>query len=344
MLVDHLIGPGVSLPSSSINQLSVLTWNILLPNSQDGWWTYKMYSPKVDPEVPTWKYRQSLLRDRIGTINADVVCLQEISPTSFEDDFAFMTELGYDGYELFKKGRFRPVTFWKTSECRLVTPAVHKDRCLITAFEKRTTGRFSPTDEDMTKVGPLHSQPPFWYVANCHLQAGQQGSRRVRQTLEAIKGVLTLAKKQKEDKPDEKLHLVICGDFNGGPEAGAIRLMEDGFVDETLLEDGEPVTSGRKELPLSQPLFDASASVDSREPPPTLVVAELMSTIMEEPTYTNPILSFAMKERLERIYRRLATGKDGLMTKGDVENWLLQINREIGRGDEYRNAAVAMGF
>jgi endonuclease/exonuclease/phosphatase family metal-dependent hydrolase len=348
MLVDHLIGKDVSLPSSSssqgINQLSVLTWNILLPNSQDGWWTYKIYSPKnLDPKVPTWEYRQSLLKDRIGTINADVVCLQEISPTSFEQDFGFMADLGYDGHELFKRGRFRPVTFWKTTECRLVTPAVHKDRCLITAFEKWTVSQGS-TSDDVIPVESSSHQPPFWYVVNCHLQAGQQGPRRVRQLLEAIKGVLTLARKLKEKNPEESLRLVVCGDFNGGPESGAIRLLEDGVIDKTFLEDEQLVTSEKKTLPLSRPLLDATAAVTSREPPPTLVVAELMSTLMDEPSYSNPVLSRGMIERLQRIYKRLATRPDGLMSKIDVERWLIRINKEVGRGDEFRNAAIVMGF
>lgn len=31
-----------SLPPSGPRELSVLTYNVLLPNSIDGWWTYKM--------------------------------------------------------------------------------------------------------------------------------------------------------------------------------------------------------------------------------------------------------------------------------------------------------------
>jgi endonuclease/exonuclease/phosphatase family metal-dependent hydrolase len=336
LLVDRLTGPGVSLPqfSFTVEQLSVMTYNVLLPNSMDGWWTYKMYSPNVDPEVSSWQYRRNLLKGRIAEINADVVCLQEISPASFEDDFKFMWEdLGYDGYEMFKKGRFRPVTFWKTSHCRLASPPVHKDRSLITAFQKVKNNN---NDND--------NKPPYWYVTNCHLQAGQQGPRRVRQIHEAIKGVVTLAKKLKEDKPETNLRLVVCGDFNGGAEAGAIRFLEDGYVDSTLQEDGEPVTSSRKDLPLYNPLLDVSTAVTSRPPPPTLVVAELMSSLMDDPSYENPILSNDMKERLGRIYNTLATGEGGQMSKSDVEQWLIRINKELGRGDEYRNAAIQMGY
>jgi mRNA deadenylase 3'-5' endonuclease subunit Ccr4 len=66
-----------------------------------------MYLPPLTSEemyISTWEYRKSLLQDRIGLVDADVVCFQEVSPLTFEDDFGFMSEnLGYDGVELFKK-------------------------------------------------------------------------------------------------------------------------------------------------------------------------------------------------------------------------------------------------
>ena len=87
----------------------VLSYNILLPNSVDGWWNYKMYHPPLSPDmfhVSTWESRRELLKERIALIDADVVCLQEVSPKSFEDDFSFMSEdFGYDGVELFKRVR-----------------------------------------------------------------------------------------------------------------------------------------------------------------------------------------------------------------------------------------------
>lgn len=113
-------------------------------------------------------------------VDSDVVCLQEVSPESFESDFAFMREeLGYDGCEMFKRGRFRPATFWKTDRVDLVMPPVHKDRTLLTVFRKKN----DPTDP--------------WFVLNCHLQAGPNGPRRVRQINEGVRGIMTAARKLK---------------------------------------------------------------------------------------------------------------------------------------------------
>eukprot|EP00980_Cylindrotheca_fusiformis_P015830 scaffold4637_cov128-Cylindrotheca_fusiformis.AAC.1 len=266
--------------------------------------------PKELQYQSSWDYRQSLLKKRIELVNADIVCLQEVSPDTFATDFEFMSDLGYDGVELFKKGRFRPATFWKTSKCELSLPAVHKDRCLLTAF--RSSSQSSEETE--------HS----WFVCNCHLQAGKQGQRRVRQISEALKATMTMARKLKE--------------------CGAVRYLEDGYIDENFVEDGSPVSSGRKEVPLASPLLDAVLSVERHDgPPPTMVVSELISNLMEEATYDNPILSNAMKDRLGRIYRRCAN-EDGVMTVKEVEIWLLTINLQLNRGDEFREAAKQMGW
>lgn len=107
---------------------------------------------------------------------------------SFDDDFSFMEELGYDGKEMFKKGRFRPATFWKSSRCDLVSPPVHKDRTLLTAFR-------AVQSADAGRI---------WYVLNAHLQAGREGRRRVRQINEGCRAIMTLARKLKGKERKEK--------------------------------------------------------------------------------------------------------------------------------------------
>ncbi|KAL3942274.1 MAG: hypothetical protein SGBAC_003513 [Bacillariaceae sp.] len=340
VLVKHLISPA-TLPKAPLaslpimeEQLSVLSYNILLPNSSDGWWTFKMYNPPLASDFQfqsSWDYRKDLLKDRIQLVDADIICFQEVSPDSFSSDFAFMSDLGYDGVELFKKGRFRPATFWKTSQWELAAPAAHKDRSLVTAFRR-----------------PNEEQQNNWIVCNCHLQAGKQAPRRVRQINEAVKGAMTMARKLKEPKPEEDIKLIVCGDFNGDSECGAVRFLEDGFIDETFVEDGAPVSSNLKKLPLSYPMLDVPSSLDrssgsSNAPPPTMVVSELMSNLMEEATYDNPILSKSMLERLERIYNKLSNS-DGVMSKQEVEQWLEITNLKLNRGDEFRSAAKHMGW
>lgn len=194
-MINCLVAPA-TLPSTA-GSLSVLSYNVLLPNSIDAWWTFKMYNPPLMDEqkhVATWKHRQTLLRDKIQVLNADVVCLQEVAPDSFQDDFAFMEDLGYDGSVLFRKGRFRPATFWKTTKCELAGDPVHKDRTLLTAF--RTVVNDGADEGSDTGVKKTDNSR-YWYVLNCHLQAGSEGKRRVRQIQEGTKAIVTLAKRLK---------------------------------------------------------------------------------------------------------------------------------------------------
>lgn len=271
--------------------------------------------------------------------DADVVCLQEVAPASFEDDFKFMAEdLGYDGVEMFKKGRFRPATFWKTSSLEITAPPVHKDRTLLTPFRRKANA-----DDDVNG----NNTHDIWYVLNCHLQAGNNAPRRVRQINEGVRSVMTLARKQKQKEPEKSTRLIVCGDFNGGDECGAVRYLEDGYVDETCLEDGEPVTSSKKIMPLSAPMADAAKSLE-RNPPATMVVSELISQMVEGDPYDNPKFSATMLKRLETIYKGLAThtldDATQKMNIDDVEKWLKRINLELGRGDEFREAARQMGW
>jgi endonuclease/exonuclease/phosphatase family metal-dependent hydrolase len=337
VVVSHQIVTSAlpNLPDS----LSILSYNILLPNSVDAWWTYKMYSPPLsveNREISSWTYRRNLLQDRIGQINADVVCLQEVSPESFEDDFSFMADLGYDECELFRKGRFRPATFWKGSKCTLVTPAAHKDRTLLTAF------RCKVDDQE------VHDKSPIWFVLNCHLQAGREGQRRVRQVIEGTKAIVTMAKKLKVPNPTSQALVIICGDFNGGSECGAVRLLEDGTIDTNFREDGDQIVMNAKQLAFVPPLLDAMTFLD-RTPPPTMVVTELISQLVQDGNngYEDPKLSSMVRDRLTRIFYARASLRDQdkvIMSRKDVEEWLIQINGSIGRGDEFREAARQMGW
>lgn len=155
-----------------------------------------------------------------------------------------------------------------------------------------------------------------------------------------------------EKNPVENVRAIVCGDFNGGPECGAVRFLEDGFVDSDFLEDGEAVSSNKKTLSFSSPMTDAIAygRGDGESPPPTMVVAELISQMVQTGSngYEDPKLSDNIVERLTRIYNGYTTtksdGGDTVMSTADVEKWLIKINGRLCRGDEYREAAKQMGW
>lgn len=133
-----------------------------------------------------------------------------------------------------------------------------------------------------------------------------------------------------------------------------MRYLENGTIGPDFIEDGEPVAGKVKINPLCKPLNDAATSITSRQPPSTLVVPELISQMVKKGTeaYGNPELTQDVLDRLKRIYIKLATysrkessgDKDKVMSCADVEKWLIDINRQVGRGTEFRNAAKEMGW
>jgi hypothetical protein len=45
--------------------VSIVSYNVLLPNSTDGWWVYKYYATGTEESVTAWPHRQALLREQL---------------------------------------------------------------------------------------------------------------------------------------------------------------------------------------------------------------------------------------------------------------------------------------
>ena len=59
------------------NGFSLISLNVLLPNSIDGWWLYKYYPPGVPDAAMAWPARAALLESLLLRADPDIVCLQE---------------------------------------------------------------------------------------------------------------------------------------------------------------------------------------------------------------------------------------------------------------------------
>ena len=146
-----------------------------------------MYSYRhgIPAEQTSWEVRKALLQQEISIANCDVVCFQEVSADSFDSDFSFMGELGFDRSEIYKRGRFRPATFWKSARVETVAASLHRDRVLVIPFrrvrgegEQTTQTVFVTSQQEQGCQGQESiSLPPLLpeiqlplYVANCHLQ------------------------------------------------------------------------------------------------------------------------------------------------------------------------------
>mmetsp|Transcript_19524 Transcript_19524/g.32119 ORF Transcript_19524/g.32119 Transcript_19524/m.32119 type:complete len:424 (-) Transcript_19524:470-1741(-) len=296
------------------DDLSILSYNVLLPNSVDGWWIYKYYGGNVDRSMTTWDSRCKLLEKQIIGIDADVVCLQEVSAESFEDDFLFMKDAGY-AYELLNKGRMRNATFWKKDRVTL-KHSFCKDRSLTTRLAL----------ENGKEI----------FVVNVHLTAGNNAPRRLRQVHDAVEGI------RKQTKGEEaKYPVVICGDFNSQGNTAVRKLLETGMVEPEYRESGDPtekdqestqVTSKKKRCQLGR-FSDAYAEAFARHdaPPPTLVCKCLADHMVD--SQGKMISTF--ETRMHDMFLKLSS--DGaLMSQSDIDNWLISVNGELGRGSEFR--------
>jgi len=266
---DKPLNSTTTTTNNNINnkdEFSILSWNILLPNSRpDNYWNHKMYASWVPMEKREWSHRHALIKQRLELAGADVVCIQEADGDTFEEDFAFMAAAGYESC-LHNKFRFRCATFFKSDKFTLEREA-HKDRTLVTAL--RTIGREQGADANCSDR--------VLNVVNCHLSGGAAPDRRVRQVFEALdqirkwntKAETTADKLRKAKRPSPKnikkaeeesrrhseAGVLVCGDFNSDGNTGVRRLLVEGSVNPEWREPqypNVPLTSKRKEQPLGE--------------------------------------------------------------------------------------------
>ena len=347
-----------ALPSLEVSTgFSIMTYNVLIPNSVDGWWCYKYYGPNVPAEATGWPHRQSLLRERIVGSGADIVALQETSPESFEQDWAFMADAGYD-CAMLSKGRMRPATFWKRSRWALCTadgapvvpaappappsapPAgkgadgvLHGDRTLTTMLRPLVDGA------PLARIGAL-------CVVNVHLSAGPEARRRLRQVHDTLDSIRKLRAKaglsEREGAP-----IVIVGDFNSQGRSGVRELLEAGEVNPDFRESGDPteldqasaeVTSKPKRHGFGRFVDALGAACEGSgvARPPTIVAAQLQPAMQLADGGVTPALVAALDEAFD------ALSTDGETLSDEEEAaWLLKVNKAVGRGSEYRAAVAA---
>ena len=304
---------------------SLVSYNVLLPNSVDGWWCYKYYSHGTPLDVTEWRHRVELLRNQIALAgNPEVLCFQECSPESFDADFAFLKEEGYD-YFLHPKGRFRCATFWKRECVSLLAPPVAKDRFIVTMLRfgtKRIT------------------------VINHHLQAGNAPARRLRQAaggMAAAKKELLKLLGKTANLGDE--NIVVCGDFNtdrsGSDEARQGACVDFASAVHNYLTLG---TYANKELTSKTKSHVFASMRDVYESAgvasPTYICASLVPVLGQD----RP--SERLMQLLERIFDVFALsssdGASSSWTPEMVDRWLVVINLKPGRGSEFRAASKSM--
>ena len=299
---------GAALPSPAAG-FTVLSYNVLLPNSAEhGWWVSKYYEPSVPPEQRAWPHRQALLRQGLLGAAADILCLQETTPECFDEDWAFLKEAGYD-HAVHRKGELRCATFWKRENFRLAAEPRHQDRVLLTALLAREGER------------PLQ-------VANVHLKAGPEPARRLRQVSEVLEQI---------EKRGRGAPAILCGDFNSEVAASAVgRLLTHGEVTPDFREERYPeeeLTSRPRKNSVGRFQDAYELAYGAGASPPTLLLPGRAAFFFAP----DGALSEACAAAIRRLFARFA-GETGAMDRAATEAWITAVNGRPDRGSEWAKA------
>ena len=260
-----------------------------------------------------------LLKKYFLDARADVVCIQEAAGGSFADDFSFMMSAGYE-HRLHRKFRFRNATFWRADRW-FEEVSYHRDKVLVTTLRSR-----------QTPARCLH-------VVNCHLTGGLAPARRLRQVFEGVDQVRKIVTKLKHEHEGEAV--IVCGDFNTYPgESGVKKFLTRGVIcpeDREADYPDESLTSRERRHPFGA-FSDLHGDVYGAGRPPTLVVTQLRPLFVDA---TSGRLMPDFLRGLEKMFTAFANSVGELHASG-IEAWAIEINREIGRGSEYRKAVAAL--
>lgn len=310
-----------TLAPTDPDTLSVLSYNVLLPNSVRGWWLFKYYQPTTDDAHRAWPHRQRLLRDQLLGARPDIVCIQEAIFESFDEDFAFMAEAGYT-HALHRKGDQRCATFWRSDKFAPSAAPQHRDKTLITSLR--------PIDHAHITRSIL--------VINCHLIAGPDLPRRLRQIDEALDQARRELVREGHDLASAAV--VVCGDFNSDAEGSAVdALLRAGQIAPDFRDPTQPelqVTSKPRQHPF-QPFEDAYKTLGS----PTMLFKHLT------PLFLTPegTLSAALTDAIDQIFTKFsALSADKTFDHMDltaVDAWITTINKTPRRGSEWDKAQAA---
>ena len=287
--------------------ISLMSYNILLPNSHLGWWVYKYYHPDTPNELTSWPYRQKLLSQQLN-IGADLLTLQECNSETVATDLEFL----WSRYEFVchRKARIAMVTCWNKERFTLLSE-YHLNRCLVTVLEELKGVQIA--------------------VVNCHLSAGRQPKERFQQIVKAIDQVRKL-----KSRFDLKL-IILSGDFNSTAEGTAVqRFLEDGVVEPRFRERGYPdveITSKIKEHSLGQFEECYRHLCDTT----TMLVRNSSASMVHSRT-RKPREQFI--EALKQLFAKYTNGST-MMSKAQMEQWICDINQGL-RGSEYRSAVERM--
>ncbi|KAG2490743.1 hypothetical protein HYH03_010898 [Edaphochlamys debaryana] len=198
------------LTSTDPDEISVVVWNILA----DHYCTPKRY-PYVRPDWLSWPHRWALLQEQLGSFGSDLICLQEVEPSRWQQILDSPALHGYSGIIQDRRGDnlIANAILYRTSKLAPVWTE-SRSRALLAAF---------------AFWDGLGQQQVLW-VANLHLEGSPyRPNDRISQTRSALQR-LEAAQRERSLAPGDELVLVV-GDFNSGRSESVCHFLHRGRLE-----------------------------------------------------------------------------------------------------------------
>ncbi|RKP38603.1 Endonuclease/exonuclease/phosphatase, partial [Dimargaris cristalligena] len=239
--------------NSGCEIVSVLSYNIL---------SSKYASPQTYRYVPSWvlawDYRKEFILQEVQALNADIVCLQEVEASQYEELFK----------EQLKQGGDYEGTFWPKSRARTMSDQERKsvDGCAIfyksakfnlvekhvLEFQQAALQRkdFEKSDDAFNRFMTKDNITGFallehkakqtkLLVANSHIHWDPEFTDvkmvQVAMLMEEIQHLTNRYGSVPAGAPDSRKYLstLICGDFNSTPSSGVVEFVTRGTLDKS---------------------------------------------------------------------------------------------------------------
>ncbi|XP_012224589.1 2',5'-phosphodiesterase 12 isoform X2 [Linepithema humile] len=252
----------------------VMSYNILADTYADSDFSKDVLYPYCPQYALDMDYRKQLILKEIIGFNSDIICLQEVDKSVYENDLLpSLYMLNYDGMfvtkneiseglaTFFNQERFEKLGF------EFIVMAQNTDFPKFTEIwskidNKKTKDRFLSrnTTIQVTTLRSKENESEILLIGNTHLYFKPDADHiRLLQGYFAIAYVHEILKKTQEENPECNVSIILCGDFNSTPECGIYQLMTENYVPETCEDWRSNAEEAIENISLTQDFCMSSA-------------------------------------------------------------------------------------
>ena len=214
---------------------TILTYNCLASNLAE-----HQYFPQTNPAHLDFSYRSKLFERELQSLNADIVCLQEMHRDDLHNWLSpFLSQLGYDNGTFAERGGSKAkdgvVIFFKRNKFKLITQhrlgyfdiaqSQFPNQAALATYNAALFCLFQIQNDQANESNKEQQQ--IW-ICTTHLNWNHTLPATQLFQIRTLFSELTRLNKETSDSP-----FVIVGDFNSQPNSVVHDYIRNGFVADT---------------------------------------------------------------------------------------------------------------